>query len=321
MTAVHTELRLRSRVSDNAIRETLAGKVLGSADFDVLLTGPARLIKPDGRVLCVYLPGALAEQAADPVTYDVLHSLRRFVTKNRGAASGTPRLSSVNGAQRTYAAETPSTAIGAMDPAGQQRYCRQTSWTARNLPHWQELHPFLRAVAGHLSEHVPDRYANQATQAAASDPAWIVPGTPFSTITVNNTYPTGVHTDKGDLDAGFSTIGCLRRGPYTGGQLVFPAYRVAVDMRDGDLLLMDAHDWHGNTAIVCGCGERVRTACETCGAERISVVSYFRTKIAQCGSPEQEYLRAVALREGQGGITDGQVRSATSAIETAAAAR
>lgn len=318
MTAVHTELRLRSRVSDAAIRESLAGKVLGAADYDLLLTGPARLVKPDGRVLCVYLPGALAAQATDVATYDVLHSLRTSVTKNRGAASGTPRVRT-DGVKRSYAAETPSVAIGSMDPAGQQRYCRQTSWTARNLPHWQQLHPFLRAVAGHLSEHVPDRYANQATQAAASDPAWIVPGTPFSTITVNNTYPTGVHTDKGDLDAGFSTIGCLRRGTYTGGQLVFPAYRAAVDMHDGDLLLMDAHDWHGNTTITCACGEARRAACETCGAERISVVSYFRTKIAQCGTPDEEYDRAVRLREGQGGFTN-EVRAGTGAVEAAAAA-
>jgi hypothetical protein len=314
---VHTELRLRSRVADSAIRESLAGKVLGAADFDVLLTGPARLIKPDGRPLCVYLPGALAAQVADPVTYDVLHSLRGMVTKNRGAASGTPRLDPT-GRGRSYAAETPSMVVGAVDALGQQRYCRQTSWTARNLPYWQQLHPLLRAVAGHLAEHVPDRYANQAAQAAVSDAAWIVPGTPFSTVTVNNTYPTGVHTDRGDLDAGFSTIACLRRGPYTGGQLVFPAYRVAVDMHDGDLLLMDAHDWHGNTTIVCGCGERVRAPCESCGAERISVVSYFRTKIAQCGSPDEEYERAVRLREGQGGLTD--VRTTASAPETAAAA-
>lgn len=319
MTAVHTELRLRTRIADAAIRDNLAGKVLGPADFDVLLTGATRLVKPDGRVLCVYLPGALAEQVADPAAYDVLHSLRGFVTKNRGKASGTPRLDPT-GRGRSYAAETASMVVGAVDGLGQQRYCRLTSWTGKNLPQWQQLHPLLRAVATHLAEHVPDRYANQAKEAAASDPAWLVPGTPFSTVTVNNTYPTGVHTDKGDLEAGFSTIACLRRGTYTGGQLVFPAYRVAVDLRDGDLILMDAHDWHGNTAIVCACGERIRSACETCGAERISVVSYFRTKVAQCGTPEQEYERAVALRERQGGLIDGQARTPTGANAAAAVA-
>jgi len=36
----------------------------------------------------VYLPGAVAEHAADPETYGVLHSLRGYRTDNRGLASG-----------------------------------------------------------------------------------------------------------------------------------------------------------------------------------------------------------------------------------------
>jgi hypothetical protein len=107
-----------------------------------------------------------------------------------------------------------------------------------------------------------------------------------------NTYPTGVHTDKGDLDAGFSAIACLRRGSYTGGRLVFPEYRVAVDLHHGDLLLMDAHQYHGNTALVCACGTEPNNFCRTCGAERISVVSYFRTKVTECGSPDEELRKA-----------------------------
>lgn len=296
--AVHSEMRMRSRVADKAIVAELAGKVPGDADYDVLLTGPARVLKPDGKPLCVYLPGAVAEHARDDAVYDVLHSLRKDVTKNRGAASGTKRLNGGN-PRRSYALEVASVPIGAMDPAGQQRYCRLTAWTGQHLPEWQTLQPLLQTVAGQLADHVPDRYANQASAAADTDPAWVVPGTPFTTVTVNNTYPTGVHTDKGDLDAGFSTIACLRRGEFTGGRLMFPAYRVAVDMADGDLILMDAHEWHGNTPIVCACGTRPNGPCVECGAERISVVSYFRTKMTRCGSPAEELERARSLRDAQ----------------------
>lgn len=310
MPTVHTSLRLRSRVSDSAIREQLAGKILGPADFDVLLTGPTAVYRPDGKPLCVYLPGAVAEHAANPDIYEVLHALRVNISVNRGLASGTKRITH-DGINRSYARRTPSAIVGAVDPMGQTRYCRLTSWTGRNLPQWESLHPLLRTVASELERHVPDRFANQVKVAAASDQSWIVPGTPFSTVTVNNTYPTGVHTDKGDLDAGFSTIATVRRGEYTGGQLVFPAYRVAVDMRDGDLILMDAHEWHGNVALVCACGDQPVGPCSTCGAERISVVSYFRTKIADCGSPEQEYERAVKLRERLGGDAHGSAGSGT----------
>ena len=109
-----------------------------------------------------------------------------------------------------------------------------------------------------------------------------------------NSYSTGVHKDKGDLDAGFSALACLRRGTYTGGVLTFPQYRVGADMQDGDLMLMDAHQWHGNTKMICACGDQVqKRPCVTCGAERISVVCYYRTRMAKCGTAEEEYQRAL----------------------------
>jgi Oxygenase domain of the 2OGFeDO superfamily len=287
------DLRLRSRVSEEELAGKV-GKILGSQDYNLLITGQARVRKPNGWPLCVYLPGVLTEEMTKPEVYDILHDLRKLTSLNRGMAAGSPRLG--DGRSRSYARKISSGVVGAVDPMGQQRYCRLTAWTGQNLPSWQLLHPLLRAIAAHLAEQVPDRYAAQQAMAGKTDPAWIVPGTPFSTVTINNTYPTGVHTDKGDLDAGFSTIACLRRGSYVGGQLVFPEYRVAVDMRDGDLLLMDAHEWHGNVAITCACGLEANGCCEECGAERISLVSYYRTKIAECGTPEEEYQRADRIR-------------------------
>lgn len=300
------DLRLRTRVADAAVRE-LAGKVLGPRDYDVLLTGPTFVRMPDNRPLCAYLPGALSAYAADPATYEILHSLRTHRSSNRGLASGTRRVYRGTGeakSSRSDSVPIPSTVIGAVDPMGQRVYCRLTSWTGRNLPQWEQLQPMLQAVAEALATHVPARYAAQLAQAESSDPAWVVPGTPFTTVTVNNSYPTGVHVDKGDLDEGFSTIACLRRGEYTGGQLVFPQYRAAVNLADGDLLLMDAHQWHGNVPIVCACGNRLNGPCKTCPAERISVVSYFRTGITGCGTATAEAARAEAnarLRSGAAG--------------------
>lgn len=288
------DLRLRTKVSEEELQAKV-GKILGPEDYNVLLTGPARVRMPDGRPLCVYLPGALTEDVDAPGVYDILHRLNSVKTNNRGIASGSPRFKSAQ--TRSYSRQVASAVVGAVDPMGQQKYCRLTAWTGQNLPEWQKLAPLLRAVAAKQLEYVPDRAAAQWEVAERADPAWVVPGTPFSTVTVNNTYPTGVHTDKGDLDAGFSTIACVRKGTYTGGHLVFPEYRVAVDMKHGDLLLMDAHQWHGNTALVCACGREPNGYCKDCGAERVSVVSYFRTKVADCGTPEEELRRAAARRE------------------------
>lgn len=287
------DLRLRRRIPASEL-EGKQGKILGTEDYNLLLTGPAFVRMPDNRPLAVYLPGVLAAEVDKPGIYEILTSMRA-ISKNRGLASGAPRLHTRHPG-RSYAREVASTIVGAVDPIGQTRYCRLTAWTGRNLPQWEQLIPLLQAVAEKQRQYVYDRASAQQAAADRADPAWVVPGTPFSTVTVNNTYPTGTHTDKGDLDAGFSTIACLRRGPYSGGHLVFPEYRVAVDMQHGDLLLMDAHQWHGNTALVCACGREPNGSCPDCGAERISVVSYFRTKVADCGTPEQELRRANANR-------------------------
>lgn len=300
------DIRLRTRVFPEELPAKV-GRILGPEDYNVLLTGPARVRMPDNRPLCVYLPGVMTAELDKDGIYEIMHSLRTLVTNNRGLASGSVRIMTRHGAQgaadgtgaprpRTYGRKISSAVIGTSDGTPSKRQCRLTAWTGRNMPEWQTLQPLFQEVARHQAEQVPERAAAQQAEADRADPAWVIPGTPFSTITVNNTYPTGVHTDKGDLDVGFSTIAVLRRGPYTGGHLVFPEYRVAVDMRHGDLILMDAHQWHGNTALVCACGREPNGPCTECGAERVSVVSYFRTRVADCGTPDDEIRKTVNTR-------------------------
>lgn len=290
-------IRVRSRVSPEELAAK-AGKILGPDSYNVLLTGPSRVYMPDGKLLCVYLPGAMD---VTPEQYAVLHSLRKETTNARGLASGT-RATQVGTQKRMYYGNVSSNILGAFDPTGTFKYCRLTSWTGKHLPEWELLRPALRQVADKLEQYVPDRYAAQMDEIARTHEDWVVPGTPFTTVTVNNTYPTGVHTDKGDLDKGFSTIFTLRRGQYTGGIFTFPEFRVAVDLQDSDLILMDAHQWHGNTALTCACGEKRTSLCPACGAERISVVSYMRTAMTRCGSEAEETARAIAYREQHKGL-------------------
>jgi hypothetical protein len=294
------ELRLRSKISTAELEQKI-GKVLTPSDFNLTLTGPCMVRKPDGRHLCVYLPGALVETVDEH--YPTLTKIRG-VTDNRGLASGTERVITGPAATRTRSMPVMSSILGAADPAGRFPYCRLTVFTAKEVEKWEGLQPLFKRISELFEEHVPGRFANQALWARRTHPDWVIPGTPFTTITVNNSYSTGVHTDKGDLDPGFSTLAVLRRGRYTGGHLVFPEYRVGVEMQHGDLLLMDAHDWHGNTAMTCECGNVMREKpCPDCGAERISVVSYFRTKMIDCGSPAQEDQKRLERLERQEATT------------------
>ena len=114
------------------------------------------------------------------------------------------------------------------------------------------------------------------------DQELLVPGTPFTTITLNKTFRTAAHYDAGDFTEGLSNLLVLSNdGKFTGGYLIAPEYRIAVNVRPGDLLLINNHEvMHGNTPIVC---EE--------GSERISLVVYFREKMLELGSKQYEDCR------------------------------
>lgn len=129
----------------------------------------------------------------------------------------------------------------------------------------------------------PERFANQMRMVERTQPEWVIAGTPFTTVTVNNTYPTGVHTDAGDLPEGFGNLAVLRYGEYRGGLFTFPRYRVGIDMQHRDVLICDVHEWHGNTAMELLSED----------AERISVVCYYRRDAHKCGTAADEAQRAL----------------------------
>ena len=277
------ELRLRSKISEKELKEKI-GKILTDQDYNLLVTREARVLKPNGKPLLVYLPGAVKEDMDE--AYPTLTKIR-MPTDNRKHAAGTEMVKVGKTRRRTK--PVLSGVIGYMDKSKAFQYCRLTAFTNKKIKHWQVLKPLFKSISKKFAEMVPDRYANQLAKVEATEPDWIIDDTVFTTITVNNTYPTGVHTDKGDLDEGFSCLAVARRGNYTGGRLTFPEYRVAVDMHDGDMILMDAHEWHGNTAIICECGNTLDYGpCPDCHAERISVVCYYRTNMDACGTLQEE---------------------------------
>jgi hypothetical protein len=291
------EIRLRNRASKDYI-DSVRGKVLGPADVDVLLTGSSvKVYKPNGDPLLVYLPKAIPEDI-NSAAYEILHTIKGETT-NRGLASGSKRVPVSHGdneeykrriSPRTYAKPVKSSIIGVIEgtsvAAPEHRMCRQTAWTGTHMPQWKALQPYLQTIARHFAEQVPQRYSAQMRQVKATQRDWIVPGTPFTTLTVNTSYPTGVHMDDGDLEEGFSCLAVIRRGTYSGGFLTFPEFRTAVNMRDGDLLLMDAHEWHGNTQLLDARGKPFDTPLPD--AERISTVCYFRTDMVSCGTYAEE---------------------------------
>jgi len=182
----------------------------------------------------------------------------------------------------TYANSVYSGIAGWFDRYPRIPYGRATSYTAKNPEKFALAYPFLQTLANGFKDLLPQRYEAQMKAARQVDPRFLVPGTPFTTVTVNKTFRTAAHTDVGDLNSGLSNLLTLSNdGRYSGGYLIAPEYRVAVNPRPGDLLLINNHDvMHGNTPIVC---EE--------GSERISLVCYFREKMLELGSWEYENCR------------------------------
>jgi hypothetical protein len=183
----------------------------------------------------------------------------------------------------TYANIVNSGIAGWFDRYPRIPYGRATSYTQNHYEKFKLSFPFLQSLDKGFKELLPWRWGNQRAAADKIDPAFLVPKTVFTTITVNKTFRTASHYDAGDFSDGLSNLLVLSNtGNFSGGYLVFPEYRIAVNVRPGDLLLVNNHEiMHGNTPIVI----------HDENSERISLVCYLREKMLELGSKEYEDIR------------------------------
>lgn len=143
--------------------------------------------------------------------------------------------------------------------------------TRRHPDKWRASLPFFQAIDRVLAAELPDAHQRMCERCALH-PAWTIPDTALSTVTINVNYESRYHWDLGDYRDGYSTLSVAELGSYEGGYLVLPAYRVALDVRDGDVLLCQSHlDMHGNTAVTA----------RTPAAKRLSFVTYLKHKLAE----------------------------------------
>lgn len=285
------------------------GTFPSEGDFDLVIgAGRTEVLRPDGSFLLTYIPEALTEEAVAEA-YPHLRALRNKYNNNRGLYGGGVRFRRVLKDGRigrtTYAANEEgsikgvrSIVLGYMDRNPRIPFCRETVYTSKHPEDWGHVIPMLMEAGAVMKKEQPERWLKQWTAAKKTHPSYVIPGTPFTTITVNSTLAGTLHQDKGDFKAGCGAMAVIRRrGEYEGGLLVFPEWRIAVDMKDRDLILFDAHEWHANTKIVAEgkAGEDY---------ERISVVMYFREHMTDCLPPPEELRRA---RSGKKTVADEDV--------------
>lgn len=192
---------------------------------------------------------------------------------------------------------SPSNIIGFFDRPdrnlrGKGSPCRLTAFNRDHPELWKQSVPFIRACDEQFKLLVPDRYKIQKERAQMV-PNFAIEDTSFSTVTINYSWRTALHRDKGDLVEGFGNIivleDHLNNNHYTGGYTGFPQYGIAANIRHGDFMAMNVHEWHCNTEMkpvhneVYG-NHRQNIVDNGWHYNRLSLVCYLREKMLRCGN-------------------------------------
>lgn len=267
-------------------------KIIINSDTDVYYLHNGRK-----KLLCSFRKNVIPQDVCESA-YDALVNHAKKWNSNRGAAAGkldmekmpgyVERLTQADKYRAYYYSKidgkfhkdhisnlTQSNIIGFYDKGDRITKnnipCRETLFNRKYPKKWESVQPFIRSVAKMYEKLVPHEYEKQYKQASET-PDYQIKGTPFSTATINYNWRTALHRDRGDYEAGFGNLTILEHGNFEGGFLGFPQYGVAVEVRQGDFLAMDVHQYHCNTELIY----------HTPDAVRLSIVCYLRDKMIRC---------------------------------------
>lgn len=264
-------LRVAKIHSDEWMAEQ-AGKLFDEPFFPIIAKEDTDIYTEDGELLIRFRKNVL------PLSHiaDALEALYKFtlnVTTIRGIASG-------NKADTDLPMGVMSNIIGYFDKFCIQERAMFKRYHIKNLTSnkltkftrdfpelFAKVVPLIQDIDAQYAQLVPVQYKKQ--RALANKTEFRIKDTAFSTVTTNVNFRTALHKDAGDYEAGFGNLVVIENGKYRGAYTGFPQYGVAVDVRTGDFLAMDVHQWHANTAQI-----------ETAKVPyRLSLVSYFRENI------------------------------------------
>jgi hypothetical protein len=207
--------------------------------------------------------------------YDnVIDFAKKSYSSNRGSASGS---------NKKNVGENPkimSNIIGYMDTfSPKQKYLlklqnkvikyqvRECRFNADYPEKYKLLIPLVQKIDYYYKKLVPTHYSKQIKK--ANQTQFRIPKTSFTTITTNVNFQTSIHKDKGDDQEGFGNLTVIENGNYSGAETCLPQYGIGVNVRTGDVLFMDVHQWHGNLPMHSA-GKNVT---------RLSIVCYLRYNV------------------------------------------
>ena len=171
--------------------------------------------------------------------------------------------------------------------------CRLTAFTRDHPALWKKSLPFIKSCDRLFKKLVPKRYKKQKQKADKIN-NFRIDSTSFTTLTINYSWRTGCHKDSGDLDEGFGNLVVIEDDSnphtYSGCYLGFPQYGICVDVRQGDFLAMNVHEWHCNTEFIDLGQDTANINSKLLKNKwyfnRLSVVLYLRKNMLRCKGME-----------------------------------
>lgn len=299
-------LTLDPILSDEEIKSH-AGQAFSKNDFSLLIQKDTDAFTPNGLLIFSFRKNVIPKHLSELGTQVLLYDTQRKTTTSRGYASGKVDLSKFSknvielldtdkvksrvrfsdGRTSTYKLcnKTHSMISGYIDGKALNDYKlyknptdvkgRPTAFTSKNPQDWASFVPLVQHADRLFKSLYTEQYNIQKKQLEKCP--YIIADTVFTTVTTNWNFRTHLHKDKGNLKDAYSAFFVCENNPsdkpkWHGAYLGYPQYDVAVDVREGDFLLMNPHLYHCNTEFEFPNGEPE-------SYDRLSFVLYARQKL------------------------------------------
>ena len=319
------------------------------ADFPIIIKGDADVFSEEGKLLLKFRKNVISKELTDLAVASYTKAAKSL-HENRGASAGaldrkklanyigefinpgkfrTKFKSGTTGIESKQATSnlSPSNIIGYFDKHDRNLKtkgapCRLTAFNRDNPELWTNALPFLKRCDELFKDLIPDRHELQHKQAVET-PEFIIPETAFSTVTINYSWRTGLHKDAGDFRPGYGNLIVIEdpnnQNSYTGGYTGFPQYGVAVDVRTGDFLAMDVHEWHCNTEMFLVNKDIIgnysqREIDNKWYFNRLSVVCYLREKMIRCKGLQTDKVQLMHIDKKQKKTTTRRSKTEIEAV-------
>ena len=232
--------------------DTLKNSNVKPSQIELIINDDADVYTHDGKLLLRFRKNKLTINKVNEF-YDNIIKFAQTKTNNRGSTSGSKTKNIWNNPK------IMTNIIGYFDTfSPKQKYLlkqqgkrilnvRETRFNMDNPEKFKKMVPLIKEIDEYYEKYIPDNYVKQKKK--ANQTPFKISNTSFTTITTNVNFQTTIHKDKGDDSEGFGNLAVIEKGRYSGGETCLPQYGIGVNVRTGDILYMDVHEWHGNLPI------------------------------------------------------------------------